>query len=277
MKNIYLLLILLVLFSCQQEQSESVKQSTAHENVYVLEPLTMHGLNRPRTIRLYLPPSYESTTKYYPVIYAHDGQNLFDDSTSYVGEWGLDESLNQLAAQTGFEAIVVGIDNGQEKRIAELSPWENKEYGPAEGVQYMDFIKNQLKPHIDSTYRTLPGKGNTVIMGSSLGGLISHYAIFQYPDVFGKAILLSPSYWYADEVWDFTTSHPLPAETGIWLEIGAREGDAVKNVNKMYELILATGHPEEHISKRVDPDGEHNEASWKKQFTPAVKWLFKIE
>jgi predicted alpha/beta superfamily hydrolase len=277
MKQLIILAIAGLILSCQKahETIES-RPSSAQENVHVLAPIMIQELSRERLIRVYLPPDYKSSNNSYPVIYAHDGQNLFDDTTSYVGEWGLDESLNQLASEIGFEAILVGIDNGQAKRINELSPWTNEKYGVAEGDEYLNFIVNQLKPMIDSTYRTMPEREHTAIMGSSLGGLMSHYAIYRYPGVFSKAIIFSPSYWYAEEVWNFTTAHPLPQDAKIWLEIGAKEGEAVDNTNKMYEVILATGHPQENIVRKIDPEGEHNETSWRRQFVPAVKWLFAI-
>ncbi len=100
--------LLLLLAACAAE-----KPSTAGPTVAVLHPaLEMPGLDRSRTLRLYLPPGYAQGNRRYPVIYMHDGQNLFDDATAYAGEWGIDEALDELAARTGFEAIVVGIDDG---------------------------------------------------------------------------------------------------------------------------------------------------------------------
>ena len=95
-------------------------------------PFTIPKLERQRTVRLYLPPSYGQGDKRYPVIYMHDGQNLFDDATSYAGEWGVDETLDQMAAKQGFEAIVIGIDNGAEKRMNELNPWDHSRFGRGE-------------------------------------------------------------------------------------------------------------------------------------------------
>src|ERR1700750_628974 len=117
------------------------RASTAAPGVHVLAPLAMPGLGRDRTLRLYLPPSYASAPdRRYPVIYMHDGQNLFDDATSYAGEWNVDETLDAFARTRGFEAIVVGIDNGGEERLHELSPWTNPKYGPAQGQLYMAFV-----------------------------------------------------------------------------------------------------------------------------------------
>lgn len=263
-------------FSCQ-ETTYSPESSSAESNVYVLEQeFKIAGLNRSRKIRIYLPPGYDSTSRHYPVLYMHDGQNLFDDSTSYVGEWGIDESLNQLASESEFRLLVVGIDNGQEKRMNELSPWENKKFGEAEGELYMKFIVNQIKPFIDNTYRTLSDRDNTAIMGSSMGGLISHYAIYKYPQVFSKAGIFSPSYWYSTDVFSFTTEAPVPEDARLYLIIGQKEGTAVADMEEMYAHILDTGHPINNIRKFIAPDGEHNESSWQKQFKPAIKWLFEL-
>ncbi|MFT7064696.1 MAG: alpha-glucosidase [Sediminicola sp.] len=203
-----------------------------------------------------------------------DGQNLFDNATAYAGEWGVDESLNTLAANAGLKLIVMGIDNGEEKRINELSPWENKKYGKAEGEEYVEFMVHQLKPFIDSNFRTLPDRKHTSLMGSSMGGLISHYALFQYPDVFGKAAIFSPSYWYADEVYGFTHNHPLPKNTKIFMLVGEKEEGTVDPAKKMYQLILDTGQKKKHLKLVSDSEGEHNERFWNKQFTPAMEWLY---
>ena len=259
-----------------QVEGQIIRPSTALPNVKVLDQqFTIKGLNRDRIIRVYLPEDYANSTEAYPVLYMHDGQNLFDDSTSYVGEWGVDENLNQLAKESGLKLIVVGIDNGQDKRMNELSPWENSEYGQAEGVEYMEFIVKQIKPFIDSTYRTLNNRENTAIMGSSMGGLISHYAIYNYPEVFGMAGIFSPSYWYSEDVFTFTKENPVPEDARLFLVIGKKEGNAVDDTEKMYSHILATGHPNETLKITIDQEGEHNEPSWRKQFTPAIKWLFQ--
>ena len=275
-KLIAAILLAATAISCQ-ETTDSPKSSSAEANVYVLEQeFQIDGLNRSRKIRVYLPPGYDSTSQHYPVLYMHDAQNLFDDSTSYVGEWGIDESLNELASESEFRLIVVGIDNGQEKRMNELSPWENKKFGEAEGEQYMKFIVNQIKPYIDNNYRTLSDRDNTGIMGSSMGGLISHYAIYKYPQVFSKAGIFSPSYWYSTNVFSFTKENPVPEDARLYLITGQNEGTAVADMEVMYTYILDTKHPKDHIRKKVAPDGEHNESSWRKQFIPAIEWLYEL-
>jgi predicted alpha/beta superfamily hydrolase len=268
MKNsIAFLLMILIAFTVSSAQSNVILPEQSFK---------MSGLDRDRHIRIYLPKNYLESEKNYPVLYMHDGQNLFDDSTSFAGEWGIDESLDQLALSTGFELIVVGIDNGQEKRYSELSPWQNRAFGNAEGEKYMEFIVKQIKPYIDSTYRTIPNRENTAIMGSSMGGLISHYAIYKYPEVFGKAGIFSASYWYADKVYDYTLENPIPGDARIYTVIGINEAEMVYASKTMYDYILQTGHPKENVNFVIDQNGDHNEASWGKQFIPAIKWLFDL-
>ncbi|MFN4116213.1 MAG: alpha/beta hydrolase, partial [Inhella sp.] len=120
----------------------------------VLGPLPMPGLDRERSVRVYLPPSYvQQAERRYPVIYFHDGQNLFDDATSYAGEWGADELLDRLAPQ-GLEAIAVGVDNGGARRMTELNPWDHPRFGKGEGWGYLRFLVEVLKPTIDGRFRT---------------------------------------------------------------------------------------------------------------------------
>ena len=272
-------LIFVTFMACgnsDQSEDQANRPSTALPNVTVLEQhFTIKGLNRDRLIRIYLPEDYANSEESYPVLYMHDGQNLFDDSTSYVGEWGVDENLNLLGKESGLKLIVVGVDNGQDKRMNELSPWKNKKFGDAEGAEYMEFIVKQIKPYIDSTFRTLNNRENTAIMGSSMGGLISHYAIYNYPEVFGMAGIFSPSYWYSEDVFTFTEENPVPEDARLLLVIGKKEGNAVDDTEKMYTHILATGHPNESLKITIDQEGDHNEASWRKQFIPAIMWLFQ--
>lgn len=255
------------------------RASTAGPGVHVLaQRLAMPGLGRERTLRLYLPPSYESAPdKRYPVIYMHDGQNLFDDATSYAGEWGVDETMDAFARTRGFEAIVVGIDNGGDERLRELSPWTNARYGPAQGEQYMAFVVDVVKPFVDTHYRTRPDREDTAIAGSSMGGLISHYALLRYPQVFGKAAIFSPSYWYSNEVYVQTKAHPWPAGTRSYFYIGGREGDeSVADVQRMLPLLATPDHAVRDVTLHVEPDAQHDERAWRAEFPRAVAWLFEV-
>jgi predicted alpha/beta superfamily hydrolase len=262
----------------QAPAKPQTRPSTAGPGVQVLAPLTMPGLNRQRIIRVYLPPSYGQGHRRYPVLYMHDGQNLFDDATSFVGEWGVDESMDALAKSDGIEVIAVGIDHGQDKRIAELSPWTNPRFGASEGAQYMDFIVGTVKPYIDKTFRTRPGRADTGIMGSSLGALSSHYAIYRYPEVFGKAGLFSPSYWYSPEVYSFNAGRKLPPQTRVYLTIGGKEGDEpMAEVGRFWRMVAQLRLQNDQnlsLHAAVQPDAGHNEASWKREFPDAMRFLF---
>ena len=252
------------------------RPSTAASNVIVLEePFDMPGLERKRTVRLYLPPGYDGSTKDYPVLYMHDGQNLFDYATSYVGEWKVDETLNELAESKGLEMIVVGIDNGQGLRMNELAPFDNPRIEKVEGDLYMSFIVDVVKPYIDENYRTLSDRENTAIMGSSMGGLISHYGIFKYPEVFSKAGIFSPSYWINwNAVKGYTKEHPLPKDTKLYFCVGEKEGMMVGSMNAMVEFLKEQNHNEKNLTSFVVPGAEHNEAQWQGEFKKAVLWLF---
>jgi predicted alpha/beta superfamily hydrolase len=259
-------------------QTTSKRLGTASPNVQVLPtPFTIAGLNRQRSVRIYLPPDYAKTRRRYPVLYMHDAQNLFDDATAFSGEWNVDEVLDTLAKSRGLELIVVGIDNGGEHRLHELSAWDNPKYGKGEGKQYTAFIVDVLKPYIDTHYRSKADRSNTAIMGSSLGGLISHYAIFQYPEVFGKAGIFSPSYWYAPEVFAFSAARPLPLDAKVYFYAGGREGDEMlPQFNRMVALLQQPAQRHATFLVSINPSAQHNEAAWRAEFPRAVSWLFAI-
>jgi len=250
---------------------------SAGPGVHVIAPpLAMPGLGRSRTLRIYLPPGYETSGKHYPVLYMHDGQNLFDDATSYIGEWGVDETLDALARKGALELIVVGIDNGQEKRVAELTPWPNPDQSKvAEGAQYLDFVVGTVKPWVDARYRTLGDRDHTGILGSSLGGLISDYAMRRHPDVFGRVGIFSPSYWYSDKVWDYAKANPPRPGTRIWLVAGGGEGDDMTQpMQRMAALLRAQGGDGVRLQTAIRPGAEHNETAWRAEFPQAVQFLF---
>jgi alpha-glucosidase len=255
------------------------KASTALPGVSLLpELLEIPGLNRKRQIRMYVPPGYATSNKRYPVLYMHDAQNLFDDATSFAGEWKVDETLDALSKEGKLELIVVGIDNGGDKRITELNAWDNPRFGAAEGKQYTDFIVNTLKPYIDASYRTLPDRAHTAIMGSSMGGLASHYAIAQYPQVFSKAGVFSPAYWTAAPSFDFMAQHPLPQNARVFLLMGEKEGDSmVPDVQRMADIVRASGHPAANTVLKIVPEQKHNEGFWSSELRAALLWMFADE
>ncbi len=268
--------LVMFLVACS-EPAQQHKVSTASAEVIVLnETFVMPGLNRSRQVRLYLPPGYQSSEKRYPVLYMHDGQNVFDNATAYAGEWEVDETLNTLAAAGQLELIVVAIDNGGEKRMTELNPVDHAEFGKTEGKAYLEFIANTVKPYIDQHYRTLADVEHTGIMGSSMGGLISHYALLQFPQVFGKAGIFSPSYWALGEQVQWFENQPVAANARLYFYMGGEEGDTmVPDMKRVYQAALTQGHPTELAQYHLVAEAEHNEAAWRNEFKTAVLWLFE--
>jgi predicted alpha/beta superfamily hydrolase len=228
-------------------------------------------LKSTKKIWLYLPKNYTSSTKKYPVIYMHDAQNLFDAKTAFAGEWNIDEKLDSLNAQV----IVVGIEN-TEKRIEELTPIVNEKYGGGKANDYLDFIVNTLKPTIDRTYRTKTNAKNTMMIGSSLGGLTSFYAILKYPNVFGKAGVFSPAFWFnRDELVDLMTQTK-NFDAKIYFLHGDNEGDPdmIPDLNLMESLVNTKRCECKKLNKKVVvKGGQHNEKLWRDGFVKAYLWL----
>lgn len=253
--------------------------SSAAPNVSVIDDnFYMPQLNRYRRIWIYLPPNYASTTQSYPVLYMHDGQNLFDASTSFAGEWEVDESLNQFFENGNEGIIVIGIDNDGAERINEYTPWPNRKYGGGDGEAYVDFIVQTLKPYIDANYRTKTEPEYTGIMGSSLGGLISLYSAIAHQDVFGRVGVFSPSLWFTDDIYEFVSNTGKQQDMRIFLMVGELEGTAdvnvVEDLQRMYSTLQVAGFGVEELIISTHADGEHSERYWAREFLLAYKWLF---
>ncbi len=227
-----------------------------------------------RTLRVYVPKGYDEDTMAYPVVYMCDGQNLFDVATSYAGEWGIDESLDNLPADQ--QAIVVGIDHAGERRIDEYSPWAHPEYGGGWGEAWVNWVVDSVKHLIDQTYRTRPERNTTFIGGSSVGGLIASYAVVERNDVFGGAMVFSPSYWFAAESFDHITDNPITEPTGIYLACGGNEGmDMLGNIMVAYGLFNEEKAPGKRIRLNIESDASHNEGFWRLEWPRAIKWLME--
>ena len=247
-------------------------------------------LGNSRDILVYLPPSYSRVDRHYPVIYMQDGQNLFDNVTSYAGEWGVDETMEELGQEEGLEAIIVGIPNTGIHRVDEYSPFADRRLGGGRGDDYVRFIVENLKPQIDQEFRTLPGRKYTGIMGSSMGGLISLYAYFEFPSTFGFAGVMSPSLWFAGEaIYDYVDSAVFyPGK--IYLDAGTREyGESQNNgllhratasrryyasVRRMKAVLVRKGfRPLRDIMHVEEKWAGHSETSWRRRLPPALRFL----
>lgn len=282
-------LFLGLIFACKEAPKEAIKNdekpaeriSTKAENVIILDKefavKNLDGEEISRKIWLYLPPDYQTSTEKYPVIYMHDGQNLFDDATSFVGEWKVDEILNELHQKTGKGFIVVGIENNGKERLNEYSPFKNEKYGGGNAEAYVTMIVDELKPFIDNNYRTKTDAEHTAIIGSSMGGLVSFYAGLEHPNVFGKVGALSTSFWFSEDIFSFAEERANQPNTKIYFLIGGQEGDTmVPDTQKMEKLLFDKGFPEENIKTKIVEEGKHTESFWSNEFLEVITFLYEI-
>lgn len=255
--------------------------STAASNVSILSTsFYMPQLNRYRKIWLYLPPDYQTSTKTYPVLYMHDGQNLFDNVTSFSGEWNVDETLNTLFQQGNYGAIVVGIDNGGADRQNEYSPWVNAQYGGGQGDLYSQFIAETLKPYIDANFRTKPEPQFNAVLGSSMGALISSYIGAKYPAVFQKVGNFSPAYWFAKpQLISYISNNTQNySNSRMYFVAGTNESSTmVSNSNDIKNTFQSKLMSSTNTMTKYDGYGTHTEGYWSGEFAAAYLWLFQNE
>lgn len=243
------------------------QESMVSKNVSTAE-LTAAQTGISKKVWLYLPHDYKDSKKSYPVIYMHDGQNLFDAKASAYGEWDADRVLDSLKA----EVIVVGIEHGGDKRIEELTPYPHPEHGGGGADKYLEFMVNTVKPYVDNNYRTKKNKDHTVVLGSSLGGLVSYYALLKYPDVFGKAGIFSPSFWYTDNIYRLTEKTSIIKGSIYFMAGDSESKDMVPDLLKMEKLLRYKKNPPT-MKVKISKGGKHNEKLWGKEFAEAYLWL----
>jgi len=275
----FLTALLLFVFSAIVGQAQE-RTSTKSDNVsFLKKEFVMPKVNDvSHKVWLYLPPDYATSKKKYPVIYMHDGQNLFDDKTSYVGEWKVDEILNKIYEETGEGFIVVGVEHGGKERVNEYTPWAHKRHGGGKGKEYIHFVVNVLKPYVDTNYRTKSKQKYTGLIGASLGGLISYYGGLAYPDVFGKIGALSTSFWFSDQVFELTKKNGNQKNVRMYLLVGGKEGGTmVSDMFKAEKMLKDNGFNERNLTSKLNKEAEHNEAFWSSEFETVVKWLYEIK
>jgi predicted alpha/beta superfamily hydrolase len=231
-----------------------------------------------------LPPGYSQTTRQYPVLYMHDGQNLFDVRTSFAGEWRIDEACEQLIGASQIEPIiVVGIENAGANRLYEYTPWPDPGYGGGGADAYLTAIRDLLKPEVDRRYRTLTSPRFTWMAGSSLGGLISAYAGYAYDATFGRIAAVSPSYWWdGDHLAAFAAAHSHPALERFYQDMGTIENgstvdsngngvdDNIDDLRAVKATALAQGFLENVDFKSVEAAGHTHSEYWWAQRAPAM-------
>jgi predicted alpha/beta superfamily hydrolase len=287
----------LVSTSAQSNAPVAALQPRVTGTVEHLAPLESKFVDR-RAVDVWLPPSYFSPTaktQRYPVLYVHDGQNVFDPATSFVGvDWGIDETMTRLIAEKKVpEAIIVAIWNTP-KRLNEYMPQRAIErvaeseldemFKPVRrqplGDAYLKYLVTELKPAVDTRYRTLPDRAHTSVMGSSMGGLISLDAICQYPDMFGGAACLSTAWTVAGGVTsrELQSALPDPKSHRIYFDFGTETKDgryeplqqAVDAQMKNAGYVTGTNW----ITKSF-PGEEHSERAWRKRVHEPLEFLLR--
>jgi len=238
-------------------------------------------LPHPHTVTVYLPPGYDlEPERRYPVFYLHDGQNLFDAHTSYVGyPWGCDEIAERAIRLGEVEPlIIVGIAN---------SPDRLKEYGPRRSAvpdgaarDYGRFLAEEVVPFINGTYRTRFALDSTGVGGSSMGGLISLHLCKWYPNLFGRCAALSPSLWWDQEAFAnaIQSGSRWTKNCRVWLDMGANEGGSeagrqgmLRRARELSQQLSYLGTDHRYYE---DPQGSHNESSWGARFADVLRFLF---
>jgi predicted alpha/beta superfamily hydrolase len=250
-----------------------------------LDRLRLHSAILPdpydRVVSVYLPRVYfEDSTRRFPVFYLHDGQNLFDDRTSYIPghTWQAHTTADRLTENGEIEPVIlVGVANTGVRRMAEYTPTRDFKLAGGEGRSYSRLLVEELKPAIDDAYRTLPGTATTAVGGSSLGGLISLFLGFEYPQTFGRIAVMSPSIWWNNRsILDFVEAPNPRPQLRIWLDIGTSEGAKhLRDTDQLFRLLKRRGWQENlDLAYQRVPGGIHSEDAWADRFDDVLRFLF---
>ncbi|HEY1923638.1 MAG TPA: alpha/beta hydrolase-fold protein [Candidatus Acidoferrum sp.] len=237
-------------------------------------------LRNQRDLIVYLPPGYdEQPDRRFPVLYLHDGQNLFDRATSFAGQdWNVQGAADDLInAGSVAPLIVVGIYNTGKSRIHEYTPTKAPKLGGGRADRYAKFLLQEVMPFIQNEYRADPNPLLTGIGGSSLGGLVSLYVGLKLPHSFGKIAALSPSVWWNQRViLRFAATVRVDSHPLIWLDIGTKEGPRiVPDVEQFRDVLIQKGWSlgQDLHYERIE-GGEHNEWAWSQRIGRVLEFLY---
>ncbi|OBX05670.1 esterase [Gallibacterium genomosp. 3] len=247
-----------------------------------------------RRVRVLLPKNYhQKEWQRYPVLYMHDGQNVFYSKESYSGySWKIIPTIKHHKEFP--KMIIVGIDNAGTERLDEYAPW-NTDVGSPDmrhigglGMQYGQWVVEVVKPFIDQHYRTLPEREHTLLAGSSMGGIITAYMGAAYPHIFGHLGVFSLASWFSESAFlDFIHHHPLDQATKVFIQVGTKEGDDadaqfISNMNqayidctlRYYQALIRGGHPLDNICLRLMANEIHHEKHWADHFVEFLQFAF---
>ncbi len=232
--------------------------------------------NEKRTIHIYVPPNYamDSTTRY-PVIYMMDGESSFNDMENMGPEWQIDEVINEASANGKPTAIVIGINQSDKSRDAEYTPWINDDNPDAHGAQFAEWVTTDLKSFVDSNYRTKPAVTFTSIGGISRSGMMAYYMLMAHPDIFGNAIIMSPSMWVDhDKLMAMELTPDQYKNKKIHVSVGQYEGGLMVPAAKgVYEKFKAYGLDDNHVKYDMIMNESHWHITWRKAFASAYPWM----
>ena len=244
-----------------------------------------------RMLRVWTPRGYglaENSGRRYPIFYLNDGQNLFESSTSFTGvEWRVGETAGRMIDRKLIPAMIfVGIDNARDERIKEYLPYRsvNPPVFRPRGERYPEFLIHEVMPYMAQHYRLAKGPQNTALGGSSLGGLISLYAILVAPGVFGYALLESASLWVANRriLRDCRGVRPWPQKMFVGVgtrEVGRDDKDlqTVENVLELERTLRRSGMDERRLQVEIADGATHSEGAWAARFPDALSFFFGTE
>lgn len=267
----------------QQQALPAAGAATPHPRLRLHRGFASHFLPQSRELVVYAPPGYDrQPERTYPVLYLHDGQNLFDGRTSFVPghTWQVREHADAAIREGEVEPLViVGIDHAGDRRLAEYTHEQDEQRVGGEAAAYGRMLTEELMPWIAARYRVRAERASTGLGGSSLGGLVSLNLGLRHPTLFGKLAVLSPSVWWNQKsILDYVDERA--AEIGerprLWLDVGDREGrQALRDTELLHQRLKANGwQPEETLHFERAAGGSHDELSWARRVRPLLRFLF---
>ena len=285
-----LLLAIAMTASAARAQNTGACRSTV-SGVVRLHQLTSRIFGNTRTLRVLVPPGYdapENASVRYPVLYLLDGQNVFDACLSEVShtEWGVDETVYRLIREGKVPPIiVVGIDHAGRDRAHEYLPYKdfvsNDNMREPAGKQFPDFLTNEVMPLVDGSYRTLQGRENTGLGGSSYGGVATLYALLAKPRRIGYGLIESPSLHIGMGQLVRDTDPLVAMPRRVFIAFGGKESDDAGFTARLVGLVRqvetnfrAAGYDDTSIRVVIDPDARHTESAWAARLPGALEFLF---
>lgn len=241
-----------------------------------------------RRLWVYLPPGYHDTTRAYPMLLMLDGQNVFDRTTSFAGEWEVDETCERAIAAGRIEPlVVVAVDNGQDRRMDEYTPWSDPVRGGGGGEAHLRRIVEEVLPWIRAHYRVEHAPERVGFAGSSLGGLMGLHVAATRADVFGRIASLSPSIpWAQERVLEGLRGTAPAPYMRMWVDMGTVEygrardedGDGVDDLvgalRRAVAVLKEAGWGAQHLAVLEDEGARHHESAWAARFGRALEFLF---